>query len=359
METKKLALWLVVIFVAGAVISGIFLLTSGLPRSIRNGEEWPPLHQGDGKDVVIDESREFPAGGIEELDIELRFENVVISAVRGDVITLRYHGTVRPSRKVDDLKKIFFTEQSGTLLTVDSRWGNIPINNHHITLEVGIPSGTLEKLTFYGASGNHEISGLNLDSLDVRGASGRIAVRDISAETALVKASSGSVTAENWKVGSGRIESSSGNLKLEEISAAGNLELKLSSGSLNAVDIEAAVIEGRISSGRTVLKGISGSLELKSSSGSVDVEFRNPGNSININVTSGGIDVGLPAGTEFMLDARASSGTIRSDFAVMISGSMAKNSLQGVTGISGTGGGRSVELKCSSGKIVLREIAAD
>lgn len=349
-ETKKLALWLVIIFGAAALISGIFLLTSGLPRSIRNGEEWPPIRQGDGKEIVIDESREFLIDGLEELDIRLSFENAVITAVGGDVVTIRYHGTVRPFRDAED---VFFAEQSGSLLTLESRWGNNTVQNGRITLEVGIPVDALEKLTFNGASGHHDISGLNLITLDARAASGRITVRDISAESALVKASSGTVTAENWTIGSGRIESVSGSLKLKSMTATGTLELNASSGRIIGEDIEASDIKSRVVSGRIVLKGVSGNLVIKSSSGNVDVDFRNPGDNIDINVTSGGIDVGFPTGTDFTLDARATSGSIKSDFPVTVSGSQNGRSLDGV---AGSGGSRMVFLKSSSGNIRLKEI---
>ena len=349
-ETKKLALWLVIIFGAAALISGIFLLTSGLPRSIRNGEEWPPVRQGDGKEIVIDEFREFPAEGIEELDIRLSFENAVISAVGGDVVTIRYHGTARPLRDEED---VFFAEQSDGLLTLESRWGNNPFQNGRITLEVGIPVDALEILTFNGTSGHHDISGLSLDSLDARAASGNIAIRDISAESALVKASSGTVTAENWRVSSGRIESVSGSLELKSVAATGTLELNASSGHITGEDIEASDIRSRVVSGRIVLKGVSGNLVVKSSSGSADVDFRNPGNNIDINTTSGGIDLGLPVGTDFTLNARTTSGDIKSDFPVTVSGSQNGRSLDGV---AGSGGSRTVTLKSSSGNIRLKEI---
>ncbi len=351
-ESKKLALWLVAIFAVAALISGIFLLTSGLPRSIRNGEEWPPVRQGDETELVFDESREFPVDGLKELVIRLSFENAVITAVGGDVVTIRYHGTARPFLDADE---VFFVEQSGGLLTLESRWGNNPVQNGRITLDVGIPADALEKLTFNGASGHHDISGLNLITLDARAASGNISVRDISAETALVKASSGNVTAENWSVGSGRIGSSSGSLKLKSVTATGTLELNASSGRITGEDIEASVIDSRVVSGSTVLKGVSGNIVIKSSSGSVDVDFRNPGNSISINVSSGGIDLGLPAGTAFTLDARATSGNIRSDFPVAVSGSMNGRSLEGQ---AGSGGSRTVTLKSSSGNIRLKEIPA-
>ncbi|MCK5736362.1 MAG: DUF4097 family beta strand repeat protein [Spirochaetaceae bacterium] len=334
METKKMSLWLVVIFIVSAAISGVFLLTSGMPRSIRNGEEWPPLSQGNGRELIFDESREFQAEGIDELEIRLSFEDTEIKVVEGDVITVWYHGT---AISAGDTSDVFFAEQSGRQLILESKWSNNRVRNGNITLEVGIPVGILDKLTVNVSSGN-------------------ITVQDFSSDSAVVKTSSGTVTAENWKIGNGVLVSSSGNLKLNSISATGKLELKISSGNIEGTDIEASVIESRVSSGRTVLKGVSGSLVSNSSSGRVDVEFRNPGNSININVSSGRIDIGLPEGTDFMLDARATSGNIHSDFALLISGSVAKNSLQGVTAGGEAGGGRSVELKSSSGNISLREI---
>ncbi len=54
-----------------------------------------------------------------------------------------------------------------------------------------------------------------------------------------------------------------------------------------------------------------------------------------------------------LLDARATSGNIRSDFPVAVTGSMNGRSLEGM---AGNGGSRTVTLKSSSGNIILKEI---
>ncbi|RKX77167.1 MAG: hypothetical protein DRP60_06725 [Spirochaetes bacterium] len=356
MEAKKLSLRLVIVFAAAALVSGIFLLASGLPRSIRNGEDWPPMRGTAESGITIDESREYPAAEIDEISIQLRFEDAVITPISGDVVTVRYHGTANTERKTEE---VFFTELSGGVLTMESQWGNIPVQNSRITLELGIPSGTLDKLTLDGSSGKYSVSGLNLDSLDINGSSGNILVQDISAGSAVVKLSSGSITAEGWRVGSGEIKAVSGNLDLKSFSSGDVLELSVSSGSINGEDIAASKISGRVVSGRIRLKGVSGNLSMKSSSGSINVEFRNPGDEIYLKASSGQLSVGFPRGTVFRLNADASSGNISSDFAVTVAGSMKKNHLEGMVGNAGSGENRSVELSSSSGNITIKELGSE
>ena len=356
METKKQVQWLVLIFVAAALIAGIFLLTSGLPRSIRNGEEWPSTWEYSGNGITIDEFWEYPAEEIDMVDIQLSFEDAVISSISGNVVTLRYHGSANTARKTEE---VFFTELSGGLLTMESQWGNIPVQNSRITLELGIPSGTLEKLTVDGSSGKYSVSGLNLDSLEIKGSSGNIEVRNISAGSAVVKVSSGSIASEGWSIGSGEIKAVSGNLDLKSVTAEGTLDLSVSSGSINGEDITASDISGRVVSGRIRLKSVSGNLNMKSSSGGIDVEFQNPGDQISLKASSGQLSVGFPRGTVFHLNASASSGNIRSDFAVTVAGSMSNKHLEGMAGNAGSGEKRSVELSSSSGNIVIKELITE
>ncbi len=350
LESKKLALWLVIAFGAAALISGIFLLASGLPKSIRDGEDWPPVSQVDGKSFVVDESREFPVSGLAGLDIRLRFEDATITSSEGDAVTVRYHGTARPARDVDNA---FFAEQIDNLLTLKSEWDGVSVRDGRITVEIGIPMDSNLSITFVGGSGNLDIVDLKLDELDANMGSGNIEVIDLRAESATVKVSSGSLSAEDWSVDSGSLDVVSGNLQVHDINSTGPLELNTSSGNIQGNDVSASAINGRVMSGGIALKDVSGDFKMKSSSGNVDVEFLAPGNEIDINATSGRIDVGFPAGTEFLLDARATSGNIRSDFPVAVTGSMNGSSLEGM---AGNGGSRTVTLKSSSGNIILKEI---
>lgn len=331
METKKLALWLVIIFGASALISGIFLLASGLPASIRTGEDWPAVGPGDGTEFSIDESREFPVDGLEELEIDLSFENTSIVGIDGDSITVHYFGMARPARDVDE---VFFAEQTGTVLTLESHWGGVPVRDGRITLELGIPAGAGLALNFSGASGNLDAVDLELVRLDARLGSGNIDISDLRSGPTVVKVSSGS-------------------LNLNDIRSTGALELNASSGRIEGNDLSATLIEGKNTSGNISLKNISGDFDMHCSSGSLQVDFLKPGNKISASASSGRVEVGLPAGTEFALNARASSGSIRSDFPIAISGSMNKNRLEGM---AGNGGSRTVTLKSSSGNIALKEL---
>lgn len=350
METKKLALWLVIIFGASALISGASLWASGLPESVRNGEEWPPTKEGNGNSINIDESRTFPVDGLSEIQVDLSFENAAISGIDGDEITVRYYGTARPARDVDD---VFFTEESGGVLTLESRWGGTSVRDGRIVLELGIPAGSNLSLKFDGGSGNLDTIDLSLSDLDARMGSGNMEIVDLQTGSATLKLGSGNITAEDWNLDSGSLEAGSGNLKLTDIRSTGRLGLDVMSGVISGDDISASMIEGHAGSGNIRLKNVSGSFGMKSGSGNLDVEFLAPGNEIEAGSGSGRVELGLPAGTEFTLDARTGSGNIKSDFPITVTGSMNNRNLEGV---AGNGGSRTVKLDASSGNIVLKEL---
>lgn len=165
-----------------------------------------------------------------------------------------------------------------------------------------------------GETMSGDVTVANIENgLYCRTASGDVEAKNVTGSAEL-KCVSGNVTAENIR-GDVEAETVSGSVKMLGISGAGVIKGKTMSGSV--------VYEGEVtSSGRYSLQAHSGKVEMK-----------------------------IPSGSAFDLDASAFSGTINTEFDVVFSGKLNKQSIRG----SVNGGGADVMLKTFSGNIYLRK----
>ncbi len=328
-DSGKLSKWLAIIFAGASVICILALLISGLPAAIRNGERWPSVKVVPGKDLSFDVTQDFPIGEIEYVNIDISFETAELTTISGDSFQVQYLGS---ARNADNWSDVFTMEVRDNALVLESHWANVISLGGNVRLEVGVPAGFNGDLIFSGVSGSLRANDIDVGVFEARLVSGRMNVSGIEADMISLRTTSGELNVEELK--------------------AGTISLRSVSGGIDASKMEAAVISGKSSSGRIDLQDISGSLVFSSVSGGVVASFAAPGNEIDIDVSSGRINVTLPAGTGFDLDARSSSGRIESDFPVAVTGSRNRNSLKGQ---SGNGDGRTVKLHSVSGGINLNE----
>lgn len=327
-DSGKLAKWLTVAFAGAALISGLALLASGLPRAIRENEPWPTIRVRDGKDLSFDASQGFPGGDISEVSADFSFEMVRVQPSADGEFHVRYTGA---ARGIDAWEEVFTMELRNDVLFVDSHWrGVAPMGG--VSAEIQVPQGFDGVMNISSGSGRLEADGVAAGSVSIRVSSGSLDARNLDAEAMSLRTASGSLSVDNLR--------------------AGGLDLKAVSGSIRGSGLTAERIEVKISSGRTVLKDVSGSLILDGSSGSADIAFTSPGNLVDVKVSSGGIDLSLPEGTGFSLDASSSSGRVDSDFPVTVTGQIGRNDIRGSVGDAGS---RSVNLRTSSGSIDLRK----
>lgn len=164
--------------------------------------------------------------------------------------------------------------------------------------------------------------------LDLRSSNGQITVAHV---TANVRART-----SNGKI---HVHHSEGEFDLH--TSNGKVDLKSVSGRVNA----------RTSNGRIEL--LSERLDegvFVSSNGAVDATVLEQAGVVDITTTNGGIDLALPGDYQGHLDARTSSGSIHSEFAVVPE----KRSKRRLVGVIGTSGSGCVSLDTSNGSIRLK-----
>lgn len=146
------------------------------------------------------------------------------------------------------------------------------------------------------------------------------------------KTASGNVNAKNV-TGNADLNCVSGDVTAENIRGA--VEADTVSGSVKLMGIsEADVVKGKTMSGNTIYHG-----EI------------NPTGRYSLEAHSGKVEMAIPSGSAFDLTASTFSGSIKTDFKVMVSGKVSKKKISG----SVNGGGADVNLKTFSGNVYLKK----
>ncbi len=157
---------------------------------------------------------------------------------------------------------------------------------------------------------------------------------------------SGDVAIQQLKLKNLAFDLSSGDAKFKDLTVD-KFEYKCSSGDLNGDNITTKSTVLHISSGNIVMKNFSGDLKANDSSGDIKVQYKTFNNSVNINISSGNVELSLPGNSEFGLNASISSGDIECNFPIVLTGECMQNKLQGVVGKDNN----KINIEISSGDI--------
>jgi hypothetical protein len=161
--------------------------------------------------------------------------------------------------------------------------------------------------------------------------SGNVTVMDVN-NGLYCKTVSGDVEARNIS-GNTELNCVSGDIIAENIT--GDVEAETVSGTVKMLNISrAAVVKGKALSGAVIYEG-----EI------------NPAGRYTLNAHSGHVEMRIPSGSAFDFEASTFSGSIDTEFEIVISGKMSKKKISG----SVNGGGADVNLKSFSGNIYLKK----
>jgi DUF4097 and DUF4098 domain-containing protein YvlB len=200
--------------------------------------------------------------------------------------------------------------------------------NWEARAEIYLPRSFQGNLRISNSSGNlsGEADLLGYQSVDISVSSGSVFLNRISGETVSIHVSSGDLNTGNI-TGNSFVSVSSGNLRIGGISgeeyhiktSSGRLRIgalegqgvvKISSGNV-AIDRVQGTIEADISSGSLELADFSGQGDFEVSSGNLRIDARELRGDLRFKVSSGNIDMLVPAALSFNLDAVTHSGNVR------------------------------------------------
>ncbi len=253
--------------------------------------------------------RTLQVSGPVDLDVTTGSGNITVRAGASGsvhvVAKIRAHDSstgISAAEKIRRLEANPPIEQQGNTIRIGYIEDLDLRNNISIDYDVTVPAQT--KLGSHTGSGNQSVKGLQLPVTANTG-SGNVTVEDISGD---VNASSGS--------GDLRINSVKGDLK------------------------------GQTGSGNVEMRGIKGGVRVHTGSGDVRVEGE-PTGDWRVGTGSGSIEVKVPSGLPFNLDAKTSSGELTVHHPLTVEGTVSRNHLQGKVG----NGGVLLDLHTGSGNI--------
>ncbi len=255
---------------------------------------------------------------------------------------------------------------SGGNIRIDSAGGNVTAQTSSGSIQIGTVKG--KTLNAKNSGGDIEL-GTAEGSVKAETSSGNVRIKSAGGNLDLrnsggsieIGETSGSVTAETSS-GNIRIKSAKGNIDarnsggsiaVEE--AGGDSSLRTSSGSI-VVALAQGKVEAKNSGGKIEVSDARDIVQAETSSGGIAVNFSTaPKADCRLQVSGGGVTVGLPRSAGFNLDAASSGGKIVTEtpVTVVVQGEQKQGVLQGKI----NGGGPALMLRSSSGDIRLRESA--
>ncbi len=275
----------------------IFFILIGLYWIFTNfiNFDWLPFGRSEQQVAVTDE-----VGSI-EIDVS-SLSTTIIPEKRDDIkAELTGQGTVRVNRSGDRIT-----------ITAKQKWFNF-FSFGREELRIYLPEDYQDSMKINLGSGNIHFSGesknnpMILDNLSIDIGSGNITLRNLKVDHFEHDGSSGNVDITSLTTKTGKFEISSGSLDLDDYS--GKLQAELSSGEL--------------------------SVEMKKLVDDIDIE-----------VSSGTVNLDLPDNASFTLNGKSSSGNISCNFPLTSENS----NNHSLTGTHGTGKHK-IDLDVSSGKI--------
>lgn len=236
--------------------------------------------------------------------------------------------------------------------------------NGILKVETKYPKPSIKKLS---VSVYYKVTIPSQAAIKARSISGDVRLENIGGKAA-AETVSGDVTVTGASNGA-KAESVSGDVKVANIengvycktvsgnveakNVTGNADLACVSGNVVAMNIRGDV-EAETVSGNVKMMGISGAdvVKGKTMSGYAIYEGDISSNGrYFLNAHSGRVEMAIPADSAFDLTASTFSGSIKTEFKVMMSGTLSKKKISG----SVNGGGADVNLKTFSGNVYLKK----
>jgi len=240
-----------------------------------------------------------------------------------------------------------------TMLTVRADHGDIDIQEIHAPVSVSANSGEVNLSGIDGAVNahvNNESSNFSAHSvtgaLSVDGRAGDINVSDITGPVTLAGDFFGTTHLEQIN---GGVSFKTSRTQFEAARIDGTFEIALDA------DLEADQVMGPIKlttrDRGITLDRVQGSVQIANRNGAVSVTSAAPLAQIDINNQHGSVDLGVPADTNFVVNAETKNGDIENDFALKAQGPEDRPVLMGKIG----NGGPDVKIYTTDGDITVRK----
>jgi lia operon protein LiaG len=259
-----------------AVITAVMLLISIAFAGQDSSDGWHFSNISTGPEKDIDDTKEIPIENINSVDASTISEEIKVYSVDSNIIKARLYG----SSNLDPLPELVMENTGGKL-------------------SIKISTYTQNRINF-------NLFGRNKLKMDLY----------------IPKAYTGDL----------KIGTVSGSVDIDTVNT-GKFDLTSTSGGFTAGTINSADSSIKTVSGSTSVNAFTGNLVYSSVSGSLKVKFTEFDNDIKANSISGSCLIKLPAGSQFNIIAKSTSGNVESDFKL---DSVSRKSSHNIEGSAGT-----------------------
>jgi DUF4097 and DUF4098 domain-containing protein YvlB len=271
-----------------------------LTERLRNAEDAKVSAEGGALSITGDDRNWIPFNAR-----RIEAEIAVPRSYRGNFQIRSGSGSIHSDARLVSGGSIEIRVSSGTMNLGRLEAPRISLRSSSGSVNAGELAGSTE-ITL--SSGALRLGTLRGESHRVRSSSGSVQLDQVSGNLDL-EAASGRLTIGVLEGESHRVRSSSGSVRAERIS--GSLDLEAASGALDIGALEGERHRLRSNSGSVTVKGLAGAAEFIVHSGGLWVEAARLSGDLSFDLRSGGLDLALPPGASFNLDAETSSGGIR------------------------------------------------
>ena len=187
-----------------------------------------------------------------------------------------------------------------------------------------------------------------VNNFSIKISSGTVTMDDsFNFESFTYNTSSGILEAEQLTAEKISINTSSSNLNIKKIDTQ-EMEIYGSTSKISIDECIAKEANMGISTGSITLKNSSGNFDYKGSTGDVLIAYKEFENqNLNVETTVGNVTIELPSSAEFLLDAKTSTGGLKSEFVVNTTDNTDKKKIEGQIGTKNN----KISLKTSTGSI--------
>lgn len=322
MSTTKI----VVLVVVSVLV--VCLIGAGVVMMIGFGGSLPKvLVRGGGVAVAIDEAADLDVGGV---------QNVNVRCVSGDIIIAQGEPRAELVGNVttNEVKDAYLVvERDGGALTVrfdaDTTFPGFLSGN--VTMRVWLPRELVCDINVWGASAGVSVADMRFGVATFKSVSGAVTLEDCAGDTLDAGSTSGSVRIEGADFARVSVGSVSGGVAVSRVS-----------GDLKVNNVSGAVYAG----------SVAGGVSIDNTSGSVHVDQPHKElQAIDVGTISGSVDIRLHDEAAFELSAKSTSGSLRTDFDVLVRGGQKRALVGSNTQGSVNGGGARVDITTVSGGI--------
>jgi DUF4097 and DUF4098 domain-containing protein YvlB len=295
--------------------------------------------------------RTLKVSGPVDMEVSTGAGNITVRTGSGDTVSIKGHVRVNDNWTGGEnaeakLQRILANppiEQSGNIIKIGRSDDPDLRRNVAISYDLVVPAET--RLASKTGSGDQMVDGVR-GPLNAATGSGQLKLRNIGSETR-ASTGSGDIDVENVN---GFVRASTGSGRISAIRVGGGFDGSTGSGDVTVEQTAPGDVKVGSGSGSITLKNIKGALSVGTGSGTIHADGEIAGD-WKVESGSGSVILQVPAQSAFDLYARSSSGNITIDnHELAVTGTISRREIHGKV----RGGGHTVDLRTSSGSIVVR-----